>query len=230
MKDQVAKTVFKPANICIYCKNKSGVLSTEHIIPFSMGGKFELPKASCKSCSTITSKFEMDVARRLYHVVRALYGVQSRRPQKIPKNSPVIIKYGKYGPTEKIYVPLRDALIVAVIPHFILKRQDDTNIYSYIELHARHMPNEDESRRRTDFLLRKYNAHEIVFESGEWKNRSFVRAIWKSMAGFLWIAHQDSYLNSPVGDYITEKQDHICKESMEGKLTAKNIFSVQREP
>ena len=48
---------------CIYCGEKKGNLSDEHIIPFGLNGPFLLKNASCAACAKITSKFEMEVMR-----------------------------------------------------------------------------------------------------------------------------------------------------------------------
>ena len=64
---------------CIYCGATGVRLTDEHIIPFSLGGSHVLRKASCNSCSKITSKFEMKIARGLWGEARNSYDAPSRR-------------------------------------------------------------------------------------------------------------------------------------------------------
>lgn len=42
--------IYQPVNVCIYCGG-TGALSDEHIIPFGLGGRWVLPKASCAECA-----------------------------------------------------------------------------------------------------------------------------------------------------------------------------------
>jgi hypothetical protein len=84
------KHVYGPVGACIYC-GASGDLSLEHIIASSLGGTYELPKASCRKCADITAGIELKVGRGLYYVMR--------RHQKFPtshKHNPVPIYY-KFG-------------------------------------------------------------------------------------------------------------------------------------
>ena len=55
---------YPPAGRCIYCNKTSGPLSREHIIPYALGGRLTLPKATCPVCQKITCRIEDFVARR----------------------------------------------------------------------------------------------------------------------------------------------------------------------
>ena len=82
------KTVLDPAGVCIYC-GAVEELTSEHVIPFSLGGKVELPEASCKDCRDATSKIELSIARKSLHVPRAVAGYPSRRKKGYPQTSEV---------------------------------------------------------------------------------------------------------------------------------------------
>ncbi len=69
---------YEPANKCIYCGKEQEDLSDEHIIPYALNGKLVLPKSSCRAHASMTSKFELAVARKLYGIHRAHEGVRSR--------------------------------------------------------------------------------------------------------------------------------------------------------
>jgi len=64
-------------NKCIYC---DGVGQTdEHIIPFALGGKRKLYKASCEQCRKITSKCERNPLSENWAESRAILDYPSRR-------------------------------------------------------------------------------------------------------------------------------------------------------
>jgi hypothetical protein len=63
---------------CIYCGSTDD-LSDEHIIPYGLGATWVLRKASCKRHRDITSKFELDVQRNLWGLIRAAIGTPSRK-------------------------------------------------------------------------------------------------------------------------------------------------------
>ena len=72
---------------CIYCgKTGQGVkLKDEHIVPFSLHGKFYLPGASCGDCEKITHAFEGRVASTMYKSFRPIEKIATRRPKDRPK-------------------------------------------------------------------------------------------------------------------------------------------------
>jgi len=78
------KVVFPSIGKCIYCGFSEGRLTDEHIIPFSMGGIQIMEKASCDSCSEITSKFELIFSREIFGDFRTKHKLPSRRKKKRP--------------------------------------------------------------------------------------------------------------------------------------------------
>ena len=85
------KKVFPPVGTCIYCGSLHN-LTIEHVIPYGLGGKIELPQASCSECAKITSSFEHTCLRTMYGPLRLLYGMPSRRMKRRPKTLPLKIK------------------------------------------------------------------------------------------------------------------------------------------
>ena len=71
---------YSPVGECIYCGLNGGAdgLRSEHIIPYSLGGKTELPEASCSKCEGITSYLDGYLARAIYYHLRVHTGTQSR--------------------------------------------------------------------------------------------------------------------------------------------------------
>jgi hypothetical protein len=110
---------------CIYCGRSGLVLTDEHIMPLFMGGKHIIEKASCFKCSTLTSKFEMDVARKLWGDARNSYDAPSRRKGKRPSHitldspdafrSSITIPYSEY-PAPMVFYRMGVAGILAGFP------------------------------------------------------------------------------------------------------------------
>ena len=79
---------FPPVKACIYC-GATERLSTEHIIPFSAGGKWVLPKASCRTCAALTGTFEGEFARTILGPLRMPFNMPTRRPKERPRHLPL---------------------------------------------------------------------------------------------------------------------------------------------
>lgn len=92
---------------CIYCGFSDGQLSDEHIIPFALGGKYVLPKASCHQCAKITSKFERACLRGTLLPLRMLFGLQTRRPALRPTKLPVEFEMPN-GERRRILIPIAE--------------------------------------------------------------------------------------------------------------------------
>lgn len=85
------KKVYSPVGRCIYC-GSTDKLTVEHIIPFGLGGRLELPDSSCHSCCKITSAFEHTCLRTMYGPLRLLYDLPSRRKKTRPPVLPIKVK------------------------------------------------------------------------------------------------------------------------------------------
>jgi hypothetical protein len=82
---------YPAANVCIYC-GATDNLSDEHIIPFGLGGRWVLPKASCANCAGKTSAFEQTCQRTMFGPLRMYYDLPTRRPKERPKTIPLKVK------------------------------------------------------------------------------------------------------------------------------------------
>lgn len=94
---------YSNANLCIYCGATEN-LEDEHIIPYGLGGRWVLPKASCSRCAKITGKFENNCLKKMYGSTRQLLGIPSRK-EEIPKTVFVEQK-SKYGVDVQEEIPL----------------------------------------------------------------------------------------------------------------------------
>jgi hypothetical protein len=74
---------------CIYCGTDQGKLTDEHVVPFALGGRFVLRKASCEACQKVTSRFEFDVLRGPLLTSRLTLGMPTRNK----KTRPTEIRY-----------------------------------------------------------------------------------------------------------------------------------------
>ncbi|WP_334165157.1 HNH endonuclease [Phenylobacterium sp.] len=93
--ENIQGRIFRPVGRCIYCGSDGHGrgLRDEHIIPFSLGGKAVLPKASCANCEKITSYLDGYLARHVYYDYRLHAGAPTRRPKDRPKTRRALIKF-----------------------------------------------------------------------------------------------------------------------------------------
>jgi hypothetical protein len=89
MINDFAKMVYEPINRCIYCGSFID-LTKEHIIPYSLGGKAFLPKASCKECAKITSRIEL--INKEIRNVRSKKNLKSRHPENYPHTQAITVE------------------------------------------------------------------------------------------------------------------------------------------
>ncbi len=68
---------------CVYCDSTDD-LSDEHVLPFGLGGKWELLSASCKECRDITSQLELVVQRQHFLALRTVAKMPTRRKRERP--------------------------------------------------------------------------------------------------------------------------------------------------
>ena len=97
------RTRAEPVGYCIYCGSVDD-LRDEHIVPYGLGGRFELPKASCRPCEAITSRFERRVLRGFMLDARAAGRFPSRRPKDSP--STIRLEIGQQGALQSVELPV----------------------------------------------------------------------------------------------------------------------------
>lgn len=76
---------------CIYCGSIQGKLSTEHAVPYGLNGPWTLVRASCKACADVTQRFERDALKDLLSPIRAVLGLQTRRPNERANTLPLVV-------------------------------------------------------------------------------------------------------------------------------------------
>jgi hypothetical protein len=81
-------------NKCIYCGSVDD-LTDEHIVPYSLGGPWQLLHASCKECAKITMKFEREVTHDLFRLVRTKLDLPTYHPKKRPESFKFTVKIDK---------------------------------------------------------------------------------------------------------------------------------------
>lgn len=109
-----------PVGICIYCGTDKytpdgGLLHEEHIVPFSINGRYTLPEASCKACGEITSRTEALIMRGGFRAIREYLQFQSRT-KKRPTHLPLF--QINHDPDAKMMVPIEDYPVTWMIPRF----------------------------------------------------------------------------------------------------------------
>src|SRR5438477_8029980 len=62
----------KDGGVCIYCGSDGGAsgLRREHVVPFSLGGRYVLQKASCRACEDVTKKLDGYLANVIFRHFR----------------------------------------------------------------------------------------------------------------------------------------------------------------
>jgi hypothetical protein len=112
--------ILNPQNIkyigkCIYCGIEDD-LTDEHIVPYGLGGRWKLIKASCPSCSKITSAFEREVLREYFILVRTKLNLPTYHPKNRRKS--FNFKISKGGIEGSIDIPASDCPTLFIMPSF----------------------------------------------------------------------------------------------------------------
>jgi len=106
---QIARSgrTYPPVGRCIYCLSADDDLRREHIIPFGLGGNFVLPRASCRTCETITGRIEQISLRGMLGPLRTRLALPTRNKKERPQRLPLeIVKQD--GSTETRAVEVQD--------------------------------------------------------------------------------------------------------------------------
>lgn len=203
-------TVLDPAEVCIYCGSLEN-LTTEHIVPFSLGGDVELPASSCPTCSALTSAIELRVSRHALHIPRAMAGYPSRRRKGYPEKVEVHFSSDD-GSKVTRFVDIDEAPTVHIVPLLPLavgRNQDADELLSCVTFEYRNLNRNGE---RLKALGQKYGySRAMVSASLFWSD--FHRLIWKMAAGLFWNYDPDAYWKSRCRDRV---------------LTGRDIYSSQR--
>ncbi len=203
-------TVLNPAGMCIYCGSTEN-LTTEHIVPFSLGGDLELPAASCSSCSALTSAIELRIARRALHIPRAMAGYPSRRRKNYPEKVEVYFS-NTDKPTVKKMIDIDEAPTVHIVPLLPLsagRNEKSEELLSCVTFEQRNLNKQSD---RLAALGEKYGYKRAVV-SAQMIWSDFHRLVWKMAAGMFWTVDQDAYWKSQ------------CRNRV---LTGRGIYSGRR--
>jgi hypothetical protein len=114
--EKIPEKIMGTVGRCIYCHTDRQQLKIEHIIPYGLNGPWKLREASCERCEKITSRFERDVLKTTFDMVRIAIDFPSRRKKNRPRQLPLSIKRG--GKQEVVYLPVESYPAVIGMPHF----------------------------------------------------------------------------------------------------------------
>lgn len=218
------KAVIPPAGECIYCGCKDG-LSKEHIIPLSLGGTAGIPDASCGTCRNITSKIEFAIARKSFHVARAVHKLPSRRPQEFSTTDKISISYGKYGPTKEVEVPLDEAPQSVIFPFYQIMIRDTEGVLSSIKPTVESTIDRADKDAKIQKILKRHRAYSISMRSNTITIGDFEPFLWKIAHCLLWMFDSNLARKSVASRYVRGLEDSLVK-SGEGPLLARNIYST----
>ncbi|MFZ3135850.1 MAG: hypothetical protein WA126_00495 [Thermodesulfovibrionales bacterium] len=105
-------------------------LTVEHVIPYGLGGRIELPESSCRECGKLTSAFEHTCLRTMYGPLRLLYDLPSRRKKKRPKT--LLLKIKRTAIEDWTYVEVEQEKypFLILFPYFSMPKTITENIES----------------------------------------------------------------------------------------------------
>lgn len=92
----------KKFDACIFCQ-ASATLTDEHAIPFGLGGRIVLKKATCEECRVETGRVEQRLLRGLWRPYRHYLGLSSRS-RDFPDRYPVKVLFAT-GVVAEAFVP-----------------------------------------------------------------------------------------------------------------------------
>ncbi|MBY3382541.1 HNH endonuclease [Rhizobium laguerreae] len=171
----------KPVGFCIYCGERKGVFTNEHIVPFSLGGNIILPQASCDECQKHINAFETQVATETYISFRSAQRYPSRT-KSLLTHLPVEFTVGPFNIKHEVQVPIDDAPVQAIIPSFGLPPYlSSTPVPARLEM----LPIDDQRWKRTLRHCRGATGASSV--SNGIRVEYFVRLLMKIAYGFAWL-------------------------------------------
>lgn len=184
---------------CIYCGSTQD-LTTEHIIPYGLGGKSILQKASCKKCAAITSQFEKEVLRETFFDFRNSMNFPTRNKKNRPEKILLKIETNDGESKELYLLPDEHPSLLLMIefeePGILVGRKDNSLNVIASSLHG----NPEKLGKFKD----KYNVKSIT-SSTEY-NQSFARLLAKIAYGYTIGIHSLKNLEqSYVVPYILDR-------------------------
>ena len=113
---KVGRLVHPSLGFCMYC-DSTEELSSEHIVPYGLGGRIELLDSTCSKCAKITSKIELKLLRGQFWRARAVTGIQSRsKHSNAPTHTSVVLE--RAGERTELDLPRDDAPAIISFPYF----------------------------------------------------------------------------------------------------------------
>ncbi|AOF89489.1 HNH endonuclease [Sinorhizobium sp. RAC02] len=115
------ETVFPPVFRCIYCGDREGPFSKEHVIPYGLGGTWILPRSSCEDCRKKTQKVENFCLRNHFGNTRIALDLKTRHPEQRPES--VAFQVTKKDLSiESVYLNKNELPIFLVLPQYPVSR------------------------------------------------------------------------------------------------------------
>lgn len=112
-----SKKTFPPVGRCIYCYRTGVALSDEHIVAYAIGGKYILPKSTCKRCQKLTAKLEEHCFGETLRPFRAQYGLKPRHKNRIITEHGLTMVHSN-GRVEIVQTPISAYPAFLALPHF----------------------------------------------------------------------------------------------------------------
>lgn len=117
-----------PVRECIYCRSTAQPLTSEHIIPYSLGGVIELTSASCESCARETTRIEAYMARTLWGNARMRANFPTRRRNDRPKSIALYVNGSRQIDVPIASYPAIAPMIWLPEPGILVERRADETL------------------------------------------------------------------------------------------------------
>lgn len=204
---------YDPVGKCIYCGDTASPLSDEHIIPYSLGGLFVLPGASCARHRNLTSLLEGRVARGMYGNYRDTQGIQTRHKTRKAErqNKKVAINAKtKFGMPCEVLIPIQELPKVHVSVHLpapqVLSNQPLTrgSLGSYVKAQL------DPDPRAMHRLRDRYNIRSPKFTAGI-QVETFLRVIAKIAHAYAVAVYGVDGFSPTLLPIIEGESDHLLQ-------------------
>ena len=213
------------AESCIYCGSKSANRTSEHILAHSLGGRLEIPAASCSECARITSKVETHVAGKTYLQWRAAKRLRTRRQAAYPTQSSVILEY-KDGRKKHLKLKVSDGLYIIIVPRFNLQFTYNNILHSRCTANAKFIPDLPDSRKIMENIIMENGARSLCIESGQMDSAKFAQVIWKTACGLYYLSDPKSlYASSATENALGKGTIFIGGTSEENPQVFLDIYS-----
>lgn len=160
---------------CIYCGERDGPLTREHVVPFGLGGSKTLLDASCPKCQATTQAIEDTCLRTFFGEARIAMAYPSRRKKQRPQT----LSARRLPSGESVEIPVDEWPLIVGLPRMPtagalrMAKADNPALDVLPDGFWVHRPTDE----RLLATMRKFDVHEL--SSGAIETTKFARFLAK---------------------------------------------------